>query len=122
MMTGTVNGNNEAILPLRVMGPAGSAVVAAVIDTGFSGYLTLPTALAAALGLVYVMRGASTLADGSTDDYDVYRVDVEWFGIARRVLASAVGVEVLLGMGLLAGCELRVEVVAGGAVEVRRLP
>ena len=71
MMTGTVNGNNEAVLPLRVVGPAGSAVVAAVIDSGFSGYLTLPTALAAALGLVYVMRGASTLADGSTDDYDV---------------------------------------------------
>lgn len=122
MMTGTVNGNNEAILLLRVAGPTNSAVVSAVIDTGFSGYLTVPPALAAALGLVYVMRGASTLADGSSDDYDVYRLDIEWFGVTRRFLVSAVGVEVLLGMSLLTGCELRVEVAPGGAIEVRRLP
>ena len=122
MMTGTVNGSREAILPLRVTGPAGSAVVPAVIDTGFSGFLTLSPGTVLALGLVYVMRGASTLADGSRDEYDMYRADIEWFGTPRRVLVSAVGTEALLGMGLLAGCELRVEAVPGGAVEVRRLP
>ena len=120
-MTGTVSEDREAILTLRLAGPAGSAVVPAVIDTGFSGLLTLPPGTAAALGLVYVMRGASTLADGSRDDYDVFRADIEWFGVTRRILVSAVGTEALVGMSLLDGCELRVEVVVGGAVEVRRL-
>ncbi len=122
MMTGTVDGHREAIVLLDVSGPAGSAVVPAVIDTGFSGYLTLPPGLVVTLGLVYVGRGTAILADGSRDEYDVVRGDVAWFGVQRRVTVSAVGTEALVGMSLLDGCELRVEVAVGGAVEVRRLP
>ena len=40
----------------------------------------------------------------------------------RTALVSAVGAEVLLGMGLLAGSEVRIEGVPGGAVEVVPLP
>ena len=45
--------------------------------------------------------------------------------IARHeatVLASAVGNEALVGMRLLAGHELRIAVVPGGAVEITPLP
>ncbi len=121
-MTGTVNGHREATVSLTVSGPAGSAEVLAVIDTGFTGYLTLPPRVVATLGLVYVGRGTAILADGSDDEYDVVRGDILWFGVQRRVTVSAVGTEALVGMSLLDGCELRVEVVVGGAVEVRRLP
>jgi hypothetical protein len=38
------------------------------------------------------------------------------------VLVSAVGIEVLLGMRLLADHELRVAMVPGGAVEITPLP
>jgi hypothetical protein len=38
------------------------------------------------------------------------------------VLVSAVGDEALVGMRLLAGHELRIEVVPGGVVEVTPLP
>ena len=122
MITGTVNGHREAIVLLTVTGPAGSAVVLVVVDTGFTGYLTLPPGMVAALGLVYVGRGTAFLADGSEDEYDVVRGDITWFGVQRRVTVSAVGTEALVGMSLLDGYELRVEVAVGGAVEVRRLP
>jgi hypothetical protein len=38
------------------------------------------------------------------------------------VLVSAVGNEALIGMRLLAGHELRIVVVAGGAVEIKVFP
>jgi len=51
MITGVFN-EREARVPLTVRGPNGqSQGVAAIIDTGFSGHLTLPLAIIEALGL-----------------------------------------------------------------------
>jgi hypothetical protein len=48
----------EAIIPLRLQGPAGpERVINAIIDTGFNGFLTLPLALVTALGLPRLSRG-----------------------------------------------------------------
>jgi predicted aspartyl protease len=62
--------------------------------------------------------GEALLADGSERHFDIYAAEVAWGGNWRRVLVSAVGDEVLLGMRLLAGHELRVQVVDGGVVEI----
>ena len=52
MITGAVNANREAIVPWVVVGPrARRKTLEAVVDTGFSGDLTLPIALTASLGL-----------------------------------------------------------------------
>ncbi|HEY3330153.1 MAG TPA: hypothetical protein VGK19_09055 [Capsulimonadaceae bacterium] len=52
MIEGYINDNGEPIVELRIGGTAGSFVnMAAVIDTGFSDYLTLPTAVIELLGL-----------------------------------------------------------------------
>ena len=48
MIEGFVNANREAIVPLSLRGPEGQTrEVNAVIDTGYSGALTLPPALVA---------------------------------------------------------------------------
>ena len=94
----------------------------AVVDTGFTSSLTMPSAAVVALGLVRQSGGSVVLGDGSVRAFHVYAAEVEWDGSWRPILVSAVGNEVLIGMRLLAGHELRVAVVAGGRVEISPLP
>ena len=119
MIRGAVNARLEAVVRLQVRGPDGAEFqVDAVIDTGYTGSLTLPEAVATSLGLVRRSGGRAMLADGSLRRYNSYAAEVEWGGSWRNLIASAIGDEALLGMGLLAGHELRVEAVSGGAVTV----
>src|SRR5437764_998296 len=60
--------------------------------------------------------------DGKFVAIDVVAAEAEWEGSWRPILVSAVGDEVLVGMRLLAGHELRVAVVPGGSVEISPLP
>jgi clan AA aspartic protease len=123
MIRGAVNARREAVVPLRVRGPGGTEWdVDAVVDSGFTAALTLPAAVVSALGLARQSGGGAVLADGSIRQFDIYAAEVAWGGGWRPVLVSAVGDEVLLGMGLLAGHELRIAVVPGGAVEITPLP
>jgi len=123
MIAGAVNARLEAVVRLRVRGPGGAeADVDTVIDTGCTSSLTLPPAMVVALGLARQSGGSAVLADGSVRRFDIYAAEVDWGGTWRPVLVSAVGVEVLLGMRLLAGHLLRVEVVPGGIVEITALP
>jgi clan AA aspartic protease len=120
---GAVNARIEAILRLRVRGPTGSEIeVDAVLDTGYTGSLTLPTAVADSLGLVRRSGGQAVLADGSSRRFDTFAAEVAWGDSWRGVVASGLGNEVLVGMGFLAGHVLRIEAIAGGAVEVVPIP
>lgn len=122
MIRGEVNEYRHAVLRFRLFGPLASADVEAVVDTGFTGVMTLPPSAVAALGLVQVTQTIGILADGTSLEIDVYTAEAEWLGTRREVLDSALGDEVLVGMTLLDGHELRIEVRQGGAVEVRPLP
>jgi clan AA aspartic protease len=123
VIRGAVNARSEAVVRLRVRGPGGAeADVHAVIDTGFTASLTLPPAVVTALGLVRQSGGNALLADGSTRPFDIYAAEVDWGGTWRPVLAWAVGTEVLLGMRLLAGHQLRVEAVPSGVAEITPIP
>ena len=65
-MEGVVNAAHEAVLTLSLEGPAGETRdIAAVIDTGFTGFLTVTPALAVELGLPFEGTARATLADGS---------------------------------------------------------
>jgi clan AA aspartic protease len=106
-----------------VRGPGGAERdVQAVVDSGFTASLTLPDAIVDALGLARQSGGGAVLADGTVRQFDIYAAEVSWDNGWRPVLVSAVGNEVLLGMRLLAGHELRVVVTPGGAVEITPLP
>ena len=118
-MKGTVNRRHEAIVSVRVR-VAGTAEMQldAIIDTGFSGSLTLPPPLVASLELPRVSGGGGVLADGSVRQFEIHSGEMEWHGVWRPVLVSAVGAEPLIGMGLLVGSELRMEVTSGGPVVI----
>ncbi len=123
MIGGIVNARHEAVVRLRVRGPGGSELDAdTVIDSGFTGSLTLPASSVTALGLVSLSGGGAVLADGTVRQFQIYAAEVEWNGGWRPVLVSALADEALMGMRLLAGNELRIAVVPGGAVEITPLP
>jgi clan AA aspartic protease len=121
MIQGSVNARYEAVVRLRVRGPGGAeSDVDVIVDSGFTASLTLP--MATALGLARQSGGTAVLADGSVRLFDIFAAEIAWGGTWRAVLVSAVGNESLLGMGLLTGHKLVVEVVPGGLVEILSLP
>jgi clan AA aspartic protease len=122
VIVGSVNASREAIVGLTVHGPRVREGIEAVVDTGFSGFLTLPPPLIAALGLPFRRRGRAVLADGSESLFDVYEAAVIWDGQPRRVFVDAADTEPLVGMALLYGHELTVHAVEGGGVFIRTLP
>ena len=121
MITGHVNARWDVVIPLRLVGPLGSAIVMAVLDTGFDAALTLPVTLVGTLGLIWDTQGTALLVNGAVEQFGVHLVDVDWDGSPRPVRALAVGDEALIGVAMLVGYELRVEFVTGGTVEIRRL-
>src|SRR5206468_11066605 len=96
--------------------------VETVIDTGFNGFLTLPPALIAALGLPWLCRQQGQLADGSLLAFDVYVATVDWHGQPRSAEGEAADARPPLGMALLPGPALRIEVLPGGGVTMSQLP
>lgn len=122
MITGTVQ-SDEARIRLKVIGKRGrEQEIEAVIDSGYSGALTLPPALIAALGLRWQSVDRATLADGSTCVFQVYVGKLAGDGKVRRVLVDEAATEPLVGMRLLRGHELKMHVRARGKVTIRRLP
>jgi clan AA aspartic protease len=123
MIRGHVNALHEAIIPLRLRGPTGKElVIDAIIDTGFTGKLTLPQSVIQSLELINPIAGEAALADGTIRHYDVFEADLLWDGHWKRVAISELGDEVLAGMKLLVGYELRIALRVGGAVELISLP
>jgi predicted aspartyl protease len=123
MIRGVVNARGEAILRIRIRGPGGvEQIIDAVVDSGFTASLALPSPTVAALGLIRISGVGGMLANGSIQHYDLFAAEIEWDGKWRPVVVSAIGRESLVGIGLLSGYELRIEVVPGGAVEITSLP
>ncbi len=120
---GIVNAKLESIVRVRVRGPGGATVVVnAIVDTGFSAAMALPLKTVITPGLVRQTGGRAVLADGSVSQFDVFQDEINWDGTWQSTAVSAVGREPLLGMGLLAGNQLRVAIKTGGAVEIAPLP
>jgi clan AA aspartic protease len=123
MISGTVNADREAVLRLQVSGvPGQSQEIEAVVDTGFTGFLTLPLSVIANLGLTRISRGRAILANGSEEVFDIYEAQIVWDGQTRRIEADAAEVEPLIGMSMLYGYELRVQVLDGGTLPIAALP
>ena len=135
MIEGAVNAASQAIVGLVLRGPSGQArAVDAVVDTGFDRFLTLPPAMVTDLDLAFAgysrvvladgsdvaLAGYSrvVLADGSDVALDSYAVTVLWDGRPRRVVAYVSEAAPLVGMALLAGYQLCVDVEDGGRVVI----
>jgi clan AA aspartic protease len=122
MITGIVKAG-EGRVRLSVKGFRGKGrEVEAVLDTGYSEWLTLPSELIGNLGLRWRSLDRGTLADGSECLFDVYVAKVLWDGKERRVLVDEADTDPLIGMALLRGYELRMQVRARGKVTIKQLP
>lgn len=121
MMKGIVT-EREPVMRLIVEGPGGKREIEAVVDTGYTGSLTLPPDTIAELNLRTLRQSRALLADGSEITFDVYEAAVEWQGHRQRVVVDEADTTPLIGMGLLEGCELHVEVREGGRVTAEVLP
>ena len=121
MSSGTVRGR-EAFVQMLIVDKANiEQPVVAVLDTGFTGYLALPQSLIGQLGLASESEGRITLADGSVQMHDIYRTVVVWHGERQTVPIMGMGDKPLIGMRLLAGSRVTMDVVDGGAVTIEPL-
>jgi clan AA aspartic protease len=122
MISGNITDSLDAVISLTVGTRDGqSQEVEAIIDTGFTGYLTLPSSTIESLGLPWLCREQGMLADGQLHIFDVYAATLLWDGLERIVEVEAAAVEPLIGMSLLAGNKLTLEVRAAGSVMIERL-
>jgi clan AA aspartic protease len=123
MITGIVNARGEAIVRV-VVGDLGNQrlMVDAVIDTGYTGYLTLPPLAITALDLPWRGSEEGTLGDGSTRMFDVYSATINWDGAYRTIKVNESDADSLLGVGLLYGYEVCIQTINRGTVLIKALP
>lgn len=101
MMIGVVNFRCEAMLPIVVRNEKQQTqFFEAVIDTGFSGFLTLPAKTIAELNLPWNGSDSVTLGDGSETLFDLYAATVIWDGEFRDIDIAESETEPLIGMSL----------------------
>ena len=122
VIRGVVDEERNAVIPLAVRVPAGAVLdLKAVIDTGFNAALSLPAVTVAAIDLPLLFETTTTLADGTVRRVNIHRAELEWDGHVWGVLVLAMGEGPLVGMRLLAGHRLMIDVEPGGAVEITAL-
>jgi clan AA aspartic protease len=122
MITGRVTADRQAIITLTVRGPAGQEhEIEAIVDTGFDGWLSLPSSVIVQLGLTWLQRGRALLADGRESVFDIYEATVIWDGQVRRIPVDEAETAPLVGMSLLDGYELTMQVRSSGNVIIRAL-
>ena len=122
MIEGNVNTALEAIITLAVSGTAErSSHVDALIDTGYGGDITLPSDVVNDLGLMRVGSTMLTLANGNEEVFDTYVASVDWSGSERGVAVHETESVPLIGMRMLEGQRLQVDVERGGRVLIETL-
>ena len=97
--------------------------VAVVVDTGYSGALTLPEPIAHELGLRSTQRRYVTLANGQTEQVGACAARMLWNGQPIDVLAHLMGDKPMIGTTLLTNCRLTIDWWDGGDVIIEeRMP
>lgn len=119
---GLVNRDLEAILSVRLRGPNQiEHVLDAMVDTGYTGSITLPLTIIHRMVLPCYSGGRVVLADGSVRRFDTFSAEIFWAGLWQKIIVSNVGDESFIGMTLISGRGLWLEAITGGVVEIRNL-
>ena len=122
MIIGKIRADREAVIELEVVGLAQRVKIEAVIDTGFTGYLMLPSDLIDRLNLPLIGKRDVILADGTNVPLNLDRAKVTWHGVERVVYVLQADAESLVGMSLLHGSRVTLDVVTNGNVTIAPLP
>lgn len=116
MIHGTVVGLQARINLILCLSQSSNIEIECVVDTGFEGYFTLPSAVINELGLPYLARIDANLADNSSVPVNVHLVTILWNGIERDVAVLAMGSRPLIGTALLEDCHLSIDFYDSGTV------
>ena len=122
MMQGYVNTGYEAVISLVIKHNNRLKSINAVIDTGFTGFLSLPQSIIDELELPWSYSDFATLGDGSETLFDVHDATIIWDGQFREIEINSADTEPLLGMKMLRGFRLQVDTLQGGLVTIEALP
>jgi clan AA aspartic protease len=122
MMQGYVNTSYEAVISLVIKHNSKLKSINAVIDTGFTGFLSLPQSLIDELELPWSYSDFATLCDGSKTLFDIHEASVIWDGQFREIEINSADTEPLLGISMLRGYRLEVDTIQGGLVTIKALP
>jgi clan AA aspartic protease len=123
MIAGRVNDRHEIVIELPVHVSTGQEHrIEAVLDTGFTGSLTLPPSLIESMDLPWRSRSSAILANGNVAEFDIHIASVVWDGNVRPILIQAIENVPLLGMAMLVGYDLPARVIVGGSVEIEAVP
>lgn len=121
MITGKITVHQEAIIELEVVGLNQPSKIKAVIDTGFTGYLTLPSTLIDRLKLQQAGEQITILGDENRVVLKRYVAKVLWHGAERNVYVLQAEGGPLIGMSLLYGSRLILDVITEGNVTIEAL-
>ena len=107
----------EPRIPLNILGSDGAfRSVSAVVDTGFTGALTLPESLVSDLGLAHQAYQEIALADGRKQSRRTCRAELLWHGQPVTLRAFMMGEQPMIGTALLSPCRLTINLWPGGGV------
>ncbi|PSB33106.1 clan AA aspartic protease [Stenomitos frigidus] len=122
MMHGVVNASCEATISLVLSnGKRQTRLIDAVIDTGYTGFLSLPREVIVALDLPWTGIDRGTLGDGSEVTFEVYASTIIWDGQYRNIPVNEAETDPLVGMSLLYGYDLQIRAVEGGNVTIKAI-
>ena len=97
--------------------------VEAIVDTGFSSWLTLPEDIIQELDLTPYGSRRVQLADGRIVETDIFSALAQWLGRFRPILIYKTGSErPLLGTALLENYRLTIDMRQGGRVSIGPIP
>ncbi len=122
MMSGYVNGNREAIIQIALVGDNNALKsVKAIIDTRFTGDLTLPRAIIDELD--FPLRGFQEVILGysSIQYFKMCVGSIIWDGKMKRIEINSAETDSLVGMGLLEDYKLEIEARLNGQVKITPL-
>ncbi len=122
MIHGVVSRNREATISLVIVNESRQTkLITAVIDTGYTGFLSLPSEIITELNLSWTGIDRGTLGDGSEVTFDVYAAKVIWDGEYRDIPINEAETDPLVGISLLYGYDLHIQTVEGGSVTIKRI-
>ena len=123
MLRGTVSASLQPWVTIEIMDSNGQfQSIEAVLDTGFNGLLTLPQNVIRRLGLTYDGRRNAFLANGDPITLNGWHGTILWQGRRSGIVVLQADGEPLLGMRLLYGNKVSLDVLEGGNVTVDEIP
>lgn len=122
MITGKIRDERVAIIEVEVIGLNQRAKIDAILDTGFTDYLTLPEFLIDYLKLPRIGIRRAIIAHGGAVLLNLYLAKVIWHGKERDIEVLQTDKQPLVGMSLLRGSRVTLDVVTNGDVTIAPLP